>query len=375
MAERHWARGYDLILQSDVAVPGAAPCAPQPVADIRIVQGSVPATGGGAVSAGPGHSLLLDLAPTARFRCTADAIVVEPLPGASPARVSTLLIASALPASLWLRGEPVLHASVLVPAGTSRAVAICGGSGSGKSTALAAMLARGARVVGDDTVRVVANGDTVMVSGLAAAYRRRRHAGDEERETLPVAPDRQCARAPLAAIFVPRRAGEGEAARFERLTGVARLPALLAERHRPAMPAILGIEAEILPQFSRLAALDIYLWFRPPGPLILSDAELAFLEKVARRPAMDYRRWQRFPEFVTTMVEGSHVVFSVTSGNYIALNETANAIWDALANPVTEAALAEMLVARYEVDHDTAAAAVTRALGSLAELELVKVTD
>lgn len=51
------------------------------------------------------------------------------------------------------------------------------------------------------------------------------------------------------------------------------------------MAEALGIEAQLLPQFARLAALDVYLWFRPPGPLDLSDEELAFLEKVARRAA------------------------------------------------------------------------------------------
>lgn len=216
MVESHWGRGFDLILHSEIAVPGAAPCPPQSMADIRITHGPVPGTGGAMVSAGPDHSLLLDLAPTARFRCTADFIVVEPLPGADPARLSALLIASALPACLWARGEPVLHASVMVPAGASRAVAICGGSGSGKSTALAAMLARGAKAVGDDTVRIVSVGETLVASGLAAAYRRRRSAQDQDRETLPVAPDRQCARAPLEAIFLPRRAGEGEAPRFRK---------------------------------------------------------------------------------------------------------------------------------------------------------------
>ena len=373
MVESHWARGYDLILHSEIAVPGATPCPPQPMADIRITRGSVPRTRGAMVSIGPDHSLLLDLDPTVRFRCTADSVIVDPLPGANPARVSALLIASALPACLWARREPVLHASALVPAGASRAVAICGGSGSGKSTALEAMLARGAKAVGDDTVRVVSTGDTLVVSGLAAAYRRRRSAHDEHRETLPVAPDRQCARTPLEAIFLPRRAGEGEVPRFESVIGIAKLPALLSQRHRPAMPEALGIEAELLPQFVRLAALDVYLWFRPPGPLLLSDAELAFLEKVARRAGMNERRWQRLPDFVSTEAEGSYVIFSIPSGNYVALNSSANTIWEALADPTTEATLIDVLSGRYKVDHDTAAAAVTRTLRSLADLELVRV--
>jgi hypothetical protein len=144
------------------------------------------------------------------------------------------------------------------------------------------MLARGAKAVGDDTVRVVANGDALVASGLAAAYRRRRGAQDEHRDTLPITADRQCVHAPLEAIFLPRRAGEGEVPRFESLTGIGKLSALLSQRHRPAMPEALGIEGQLLPQFVRMASLDVYLWFRPPGPLALSDEELAFLEKVAR---------------------------------------------------------------------------------------------
>lgn len=87
---------------------------------------------------------------------------------------------------------------------------------------------------------------------------------------------------------------------------------------------------------------------------------------------MSDRRWQRLPEFVATEAEGSHVIFSIPSGNYIALNPTANVIWEALADPVTEAALVDVLAARYAVNRDTAAAAVTRTLRSLAELELIK---
>ncbi len=282
MGERYRGRGYDLVLHSDIAVPGMMPCPPQSNADIRIVRGPVPSTGTDAISVGPGRSLLLDLTPAARFCCTADTVVVEPLPGADMVRVSALLIASALPACLWLRGEPVLHASILVPAGASRAVAICGGSGSGKSTALALMLARGARAVGDDTVRIVPGEDACIASGLAAAYRRRMSPYGADRELVAIPPDQQCAQAPLQAIFIPQRAKDGEAPWFERLTGVAKLPVLLSQRHRPAMPEILGIEPQLLPHFAQIAALDIYLWFRPPGPPKLSDAELEFLEKAAK---------------------------------------------------------------------------------------------
>ncbi len=84
------------------------------------------------------------------------------------------------------------------------------------------------------------------------------------------------------------------------------------------------------------------------------------------------KRWQRLPDFVSTEAEGSHVLFSLRSGNYIALNSSANVIWEALADPVNDAALIEVLTARYKVDADTAASAVTRTLRSLADLELIQ---
>ncbi len=89
---------------------------------------------------------------------------------------------------------------------------------------------------------------------------------------------------------------------------------------------------------------------------------------------MNDRRWQRLPDFVATEAEGSHVLFSVRSGNYIALNPSANVIWEALTDPVTEAELVDVLAARYEVDRETAAAAVTRTLRSLIDLDVVKAT-
>lgn len=89
---------------------------------------------------------------------------------------------------------------------------------------------------------------------------------------------------------------------------------------------------------------------------------------------MTERLWHRFPDFVSTEAEGSYVIFSIQSGNYIALNPSANTIWEALEDPVTEATLVDVLAGRYEVDRNTAEAAVTRTLRSLAELRLVRAT-
>lgn len=87
---------------------------------------------------------------------------------------------------------------------------------------------------------------------------------------------------------------------------------------------------------------------------------------------MTDKKWQRLPDFVSTEAEGSHVLFSVRSGNYIALNASANTIWEALADPVSEESLIETLTTRYAVDRETAAAAVSRTLRSLADLHLIQ---
>ncbi|MCB0994399.1 MAG: hypothetical protein KDB21_04870 [Acidimicrobiales bacterium] len=77
-----------------------------------------------------------------------DRITVDPDPGADPAAIEVFLLGSCLGAILHQRREFVLHASSFALEGV--AYAICGNSGSGKSTTTAAMLRRGARFLGDD---------------------------------------------------------------------------------------------------------------------------------------------------------------------------------------------------------------------------------
>ena len=84
-----------------------------------------------------------------------------------------MLMATALPAALWMRGETVLHAGAVLLPGMTHAVAFAGASGSGKSTMLRALLEHGARLVADDTVCVRAAANGYQVAGLSAGTQRR----------------------------------------------------------------------------------------------------------------------------------------------------------------------------------------------------------
>jgi hypothetical protein len=81
---------------------------------------------------------------------------------AAPSAVATwrwerLVLAQVLPLAAVLRGMEILHASAVEMAG--QAVAFLGGSGVGKTTLAARIVARGARLVTDDVLAVdVANG-------------------------------------------------------------------------------------------------------------------------------------------------------------------------------------------------------------------------
>jgi hypothetical protein len=80
--------------------------------------------------------------------------------------------------------------------------------------------------------------------------------------------------------------------------------------------------------------------------------------------------WQRNDNWVGTQVEDRFVMVGIESGDYVALNRTADAIWQALAEPRTVQELCDALCAQFEIAHDACAAAVENTLGRMHELEL-----
>jgi len=247
--------------------------------DIDIVLGDA-ALAGPARALGPyrlaGDALLFEMAGVARYRCEAGArITVQPATGALESAVTGYLIATALPALLWMRGDIVLHMAAVVLPGMSGAIALGGASGSGKSTILHQLVAAGVHAVADDTICVRFDGQDPMVSGLCGGY----FLADADVRTFRTVPPEQClSSARLAGIVMlgPRRSS-GIAA-FRALKGVSAFEMLLAGRHRPRVPTLLGRNAALSPVLARLAGnLPIHRWNRLEGQREVDPQDLARL--------------------------------------------------------------------------------------------------
>ena len=277
--------GYDLLIDSGVVIPGAMLLddAAQ-AADIVISYGPCAVPAEATARLGPyrlqGTSLYFEADGVAIYRCDAGrSITVQPAPDADDAAVAGLLIATALPALLWMRGEIVLHAAAVAMPGSGQVVAITGTSGSGKSTLLAQLIEAGASVVADDTICVRMRGERCWVSGLPGGYF---SVGTsvEERDYHPIAVDRQRRAMPLAALFV---LGPTMEVPETALGQAAALSALLRARHRPRAVAILGAEGVALQQLALLTRkFPVYDLARPAGEQGVHDT-IARLGRICAR--------------------------------------------------------------------------------------------
>lgn len=262
-AVRH-ALAYDLTVRSTLPIPGALPIAGG-VADIEVREGAVADEGKafGPYRLRADAKLVFEAPGVARYLCDAESIMVERI---GDGDVSGFLIATALPAVLWMRGEIVLHAAAAVMPGAAGAIAIMGASGSGKSTVLRAMVAMGARIVADDSLCVRGTGG----SGLAGGY----FLGEPPRAFHPVADG--LAAAPLAGIVLLERS-EG-APEMKRLPKLEALTTLIGNRHRPRIPVILGLQPGLMVPLAELAgAVPVHVWKRREGATGLEAGEIALL--------------------------------------------------------------------------------------------------
>jgi hypothetical protein len=213
----------------------------------------------------------------ARYRCEAGArITVEPAVGAPESAVAGYLIATALPALLWMRGDIVLHMAAALLPGMSGAIAVGGATGSGKSSILAQLVAAGARMVADDTMCVRFDGESPVASGLPAGYFL---ADDDAARAFRVVPPAQrVSAARLAGVVMLGPRTSSGAAAFHALTGASAFETLLAGRHRPRVPMLLGRDKALLPVLARLSReLPIRRWDRVEGQPGADIAELAHL--------------------------------------------------------------------------------------------------
>ncbi|RXD02125.1 hypothetical protein EQZ23_18425 [Sphingomonas sp. UV9] len=273
--------GFDRIIDTDLPIEGTR-TAPEPLGGnedeaIRICWGrAIPVP----TSAPPIWSLAEDglhfAAPgVAEYRCTPTRIDVIPIEGAPQDMIEALLIATALPAALWLQGDFMIHAAAVIPHDrTEGALAIAGPSGSGKSRLAAAFMARGAFLVADDSVAVRQAGSEDAsrqgCAGLSGGYHLWIQGGEGTRAFHPVADARARRSARLAAVVV---LDDGSRASRTRLGAIEAVEALLANRHRPSVPRHCGLEPRSLRDAVRLAQrIPVYRWPRDDADALLDDA-------------------------------------------------------------------------------------------------------
>ena len=181
--------------------------------------------------------------------------------------VDALLVATALPAVMWLAGTFVLHAAVVVPGEGHGALALCGRSGSGKSRLAARLLARGADLVADDSIAIRCDASGATGAGLPGGYHLGA-TGEEHRPFHGVPPARSRRSAAIAAIVIL----DADARSRGRLGGVDAVAALLANRHRASVARRCGLEPRSLADAACLArTVPVYRWPRDEADALLDE--------------------------------------------------------------------------------------------------------
>ena len=180
-----------------------------------------------------------------------------------------ILIATALPMLLWMRGNLVLHGAAAILPGQQKAVGFLGPSGAGKTTLLHALLQQGATIVAEDAISLyLEESGKVCASGLPGILHLRAHghALTLPRESLGVPAAQQAKSATLGALLVLAESADEQALpSCTRYSRIEAFQTLLQQRHRPRVPALLGMDQDHLQVWASLAhSVPVWKW-RPPG--------------------------------------------------------------------------------------------------------------
>lgn len=261
---------FGLSIESDRDLPGALSDRREGAPDLRIATLPPRApTESAPVYRWASGTLTFAAPGVGRYACRRDSIHIAAEPGADAEMVTALLIATALPAVCWLRGGTMLHAAGVVAPSGGRALAIAGPSGVGKSTLTAQLLDDGGRLLADDSICVRHDGDGIQATGLPGGY----HIADDARTFRPVAPAQSVTSAAIGAVLVLARTDGAPA--LTRLDTVAALEKLLANQHRPAVPAVLGCRADMLATMAFIVGnCAVYEWHRPSAALGMAERDM-----------------------------------------------------------------------------------------------------
>ncbi len=147
----------------------AAVVLPDCLGDVAVVFGDVPpsldgATAGGVLWAAAAGRFWLEVPGVGRYLAAEGSeLTIDPAPGSDPAEVARIARMTPLAALLFQRGIVAWHAATAVRDG--QAVVLAGDSATGKSTLLAALLARGWAMLGDELAPVTVDGSGAVTVG------------------------------------------------------------------------------------------------------------------------------------------------------------------------------------------------------------------
>lgn len=274
--------GFDQVLDSAIGIPGTIPVDEHIVSKstIRIDLEPGQTNAGAPLYTRVDDGLMFNATNVASYQCQPDRIEVRPCPGSDPEWVTGLLIATAIPAVLWMQGRFVLHAAAIVLDGSNHCIAIAGPSGAGKSVLTRQLLQQGASLLADDSVALAVTDEGIIASGLPGGTHCWTGNGDD-RCFEPVPLDQSVKSAPLGAIILLD--GFTDIFVSTELNKLAAIEKIIACRHRPRIPAALGGIGAALMQAAAIAdQVPVTLWNRSNGDMVLSGAEMELLWSMRR---------------------------------------------------------------------------------------------
>jgi hypothetical protein len=165
-----------------------------------------------------------------------------------------------------------LHAAAVSNGNGAPAVGILGPSGAGKSTFAANLVARGARLLADDSIAIVTDPSGPTASGLPGGLFLRATSGGA-REFRPLESSQTIDAARLGAFILLDGAATG--ANVTRLSAVRANEGLLAHLHRPRAPNLMNMQAKVLRDCAKLAqSIPVYAC-RAPNAMLEEDIDAA----------------------------------------------------------------------------------------------------
>jgi hypothetical protein len=275
-----------LAVASELDLPGAIPsCAHNKRPDVTIRRGTVPAILESADASGPnwemaGEKFLLRVPRLARFLIAqGQEIVVELEADAKERDATGFVLGTSFGILLHQRGALVLHGAAVASDG--RAIAICGMSGTGKSTLAAALCRKGCSFAADDICVIGLNGQgepIVQSDGrqlklwheAITELNLRERRGEAVRDTFQkyyIQPFDRIAEPPkLSAIYVLRDSHQAMQAGIESLALADAMRILEYQYYRPRIRAKMATKSEMLLQGAAVFGhAKVFLLNRPRG--------------------------------------------------------------------------------------------------------------